>query len=255
VSIFDHNRPRLGLNRQGPTRFPAPDPAQGAPRPGSPPPPPSARAGANPLGFTRQPNALHASAPAQATAGNAPPPRPQAVAHGSSFTPSIAHTATRAPRIVIGVNALEAASGQGELITFGLGSCIAVILYDAVSRIGGMCHYMLADSRLDARRAQTDPLTFGDLAIPRLVSAFTARGGSLHGAETFLVGGASIASLSDIFDIGRRNAAMAKAMCERLGLHVRGEETGGRASRTTSLDLQTGVVLIQTPGLTPRRLR
>lgn len=238
---------RLGLNRQPVTPAPERDRAAPAPRAWPAPAAPAAPAAAPPA----------AGAFGTHRASQPPPaaPQPAHVARPAFSAPAPVAQSARPPRVVVGVNALEVASGSAEIITFGLGSCIAVVLYDAQARVGGMCHFMLADSSLDLRRAQSDPLTFGDLSIPRLLSAFAARGGNPHSAEAFMIGGASIASLSDIFDIGKRNAVMARAMLERHGLRVRGEETGGRSSRTVSLDVQGGTVIIQTPGLTSRRLR
>ncbi|PKN58776.1 MAG: hypothetical protein CVU56_04260 [Deltaproteobacteria bacterium HGW-Deltaproteobacteria-14] len=161
----------------------------------------------------------------------------------------------RNERIVVGVNALATARGAGVLITYGLGSCIAVILLDPNSRVGAMCHYMLPDSTQDPRRSASQPLMFGDMAIAQLAEVFTRRGGDPRNAEAYVVGGASLSGMGDLFDIGGRNARMARVTLERLRYHVRGHEVGDRTSRTASLDLNTGAIVVATPGLAPRRLR
>ena len=55
------------------------------------------------------------------------------------------------------------------LATYSLGSCIAVCLYDPSSHIGGMIHYQLPDSKIDAQRAAEKPLMFADTGMKILI--------------------------------------------------------------------------------------
>ena len=48
--------------------------------------------------------------------------------------------------IKVGMADLKIAKSPDVLITLGLGSCIGLVLYDPVTKIGGMLHYMLPDS-------------------------------------------------------------------------------------------------------------
>ena len=236
----DRGRPRLTVLRGGTRRFA--DQARPGPGPGV------AAGGTRP--HVDQPR------PPPPAGNNMGALRGRSLVPGARPDPS-GNPARTAPgdRIVVGVNALETGSATGVLITYGLGSCIAVILFDPGSGVGAMCHYMLPDSAQDPRRAAKEPLMFGDLAIAQLVTAFARRGASPRNVEAYVVGGASLSGMGDLFDIGGRNARMARATLDQLRLPVRGHETGGRASRTVSIDLKAGVVAIATPGLAPRRLR
>jgi|GEM_PF-91999 len=199
-------------------------------------------------------------APPGPSAPRRPPPAAPRTLGATGFGVAATMTGRAAPqdakgRIVVGVNALDTAVTQGTLITYGLGSCIAVVLFDSGSHIGAMCHFMLPSSAQDPRRAAGQPLMFGDLAIASLMAAFTRRGGNLNSVEAYVAGGASLAGMNDLFDIGGRNAKIARATLARFNITIRGAETGGRASRTVTLDVASGQVVINTPGLTPRRLR
>lgn len=57
------------------------------------------------------------------------------------------------------------------LVTYSLGSCIAVAIYDPLVRVGGMLHFMLPDSELDPEKAQNNPFMFADTGIPSLFKA------------------------------------------------------------------------------------
>lgn len=52
------------------------------------------------------------------------------------------------------------------LITYGLGSCIGMTIYDPFLKVGGLLHFMLPDSKLDTQKANLNPLIFADTAIP-----------------------------------------------------------------------------------------
>ena len=52
--------------------------------------------------------------------------------------------------LVVGVGDCKvSADPQSELVTYALGSCIAVSIWDPVSKVGGLLHFMLPDSAVD----------------------------------------------------------------------------------------------------------
>lgn len=253
-----------------PAPQPAPPPAN-PPRPlaggpsapqtqARPAPPPAPTVGGNRLpmpsgGTPAARPGLPAPAPASPAAPGAGPASP-AQAQAAAQAAQAAQLGPRPsePRIVIGINDLKSARVTGTLVTIGLGSCIGVCVHDAVSRTGALCHYMLPDGSIDAKRANLEPLMFGDRAVAQLVDAFRKLGGRLENALVYIAGGASMNPGSDIFDIGTRNTTIARDTLARLGLKVTRAEVGGRISRTLALDVQTGLVTVSTPGLQLRRL-
>ena len=72
-------------------------------------------------------------------------------------------------KIIVGISDLKI-SGDVEdiLITYALGSCIAVAIYDRSVKVGGLLHFMLPDSKLDLKKARTMPGMFADTGIPLL---------------------------------------------------------------------------------------
>ncbi len=69
----------------------------------------------------------------------------------------------------MGVADMKVSSQQEEvLVTHALGSCIGVAIYDPVARVGGILHFMLPDSSLDAAKGQEHPYRFADTGLPQL---------------------------------------------------------------------------------------
>ena len=54
------------------------------------------------------------------------------------------------------------------LVTYSLGSCIGVAIWDPTARVSGILHYMLPDSSISPEKAKTGPAMFADTGIPRL---------------------------------------------------------------------------------------
>ena len=48
--------------------------------------------------------------------------------------------------IKVGMADLNVCKAPDVITTLGLGSCIGLVLYDPVTKVGGMVHYMLPDS-------------------------------------------------------------------------------------------------------------
>ena len=60
---------------------------------------------------------------------------------------------------------------SAEIVTYSLGSCLGLTIYDPVKKIGGLLHLMLPDSKIDAAKAVSAPYMFVDTGVPRLFHA------------------------------------------------------------------------------------
>ncbi|WP_319477333.1 chemotaxis protein CheD [Marispirochaeta aestuarii] len=148
-------------------------------------------------------------------------------------------------RTDVGIGDFHASGKPGELIkTYALGSCVAVLMYDKVRRIAGMIHVALPESRVNAEKAETRPGYFADTGIPALLKAFSAAGGDQRKAQIKIAGGASILDENRTFDIGRRNVIAIKRALWKYGLGVIAEDVGGKISRTVSIEVDTGTIVI-----------
>lgn len=151
--------------------------------------------------------------------------------------------------IIVPMSGLAVSHDQhATLATYALGSCVAVIVYDPLSKIGGMLHFQLPDGPKD--RMQQAPLgMYGRRAIPILFRKMVNIGADKNSLVTMIVGGSDILrNTKTQFDVGRRNVYMARKMLWRLRMPLSAEEIGGNAARSVSLRLSDGRVSIRSEG-------
>jgi chemotaxis protein CheD len=140
------------------------------------------------------------------------------------------------------------------LVTYALGSCIAVALYDPISRAGGLLHFMLPESKLDRDKAAQNPFMFADTGIPLLLRALETVGGNARRMVVRLAGGARVMDSQGVFEIGKRNYLAARRILWKAGVMIRAEAVGGNVSRTTRLELATGRMWVREGGAMEREL-
>src|SRR5437868_7492946 len=79
--------------------------------------------------------------------------------------------------LVVGVADMAVSNDpSAELITYSLGSCLGISVYDPVKKIGGLLHIMLPDSTIDALKAESQPFMFVDTGVPKLFQSLFSLG-------------------------------------------------------------------------------
>ena len=151
--------------------------------------------------------------------------------------------------IKVGMADLQVAKAPDSLITLGLGSCIGLTLYDPVTKIGGMVHYMLPDST--QLKNNTNIAKFGDTGIKELYNRMIKQGATPRRMVAKIAGGAKmfeVSGLSNVGHVGERNAQQAKKMLKELNIPLVAEDTGLNYGRTVTLDCETGEFFIKAVG-------
>jgi chemotaxis protein CheD len=153
--------------------------------------------------------------------------------------------------IVVGISDCKMSKSPNTLVTYALGSCVGVSLYDETTRIGGMAHIMLPESRLTRTDVDIDRMKFADTAIVDLLDSMVGYGASRNRIIAKLAGGANMFKITDdsgIGNIGERNIMSAKRILAGLGIPIVAEDTGADFGRTIFFDLSTGKVKVQSLG-------
>lgn len=159
------------------------------------------------------------------------------------------------PSLIIGIGECRVSRTPGNiLVTHGLGSCIAIVIYDPVERVAGLLHYMLPESSLDGGKAKQQPFLFADTGIPLLFRRACQLGAAKTRMVVMAAGGARMLDPGGTFNIGQRNRMAMRKMLWKLGVTLHREETGGTVSRTVSIDVSTGRVLLRTQGELKREM-
>lgn len=149
--------------------------------------------------------------------------------------------------IKVGMADYKVGKTAGSLITYGLGSCVGIAVYDPATKVGGLAHIMLPDS-LQARSAD-NPAKFADTALPAMVAEILQLGGVKSRLAAKIAGGAqmfSFANATDIMRIGERNAEAVRLVLKNMDIKLVAEDTGGNYGRTVELKLDTGIFKIKT---------
>ena len=121
-----------------------------------------------------------------------------------------------------------------------LGSCVAVCLYDASLRIGGINHYMLPFWNGQGLASPK----FGNIAINKLLEKMYSLGCSKINLRAKVFGGSNIfESNLEQFKIGERNIEIALEMLKDHQINIISSSTGGNLGRRIQYNTATGEVL------------
>ena len=153
-------------------------------------------------------------------------------------------------KIIVGISDMKVSNKSDDvLITYSLGSCIGVVIWDPVAKVGGMLHYMLPDSNLDLDKAAAKPFMFADTGIPRLFKETYKFGAIKTRLIVKVVGGSQIMDNAGIFNIGKRNQAIMRKMFWKNQIMLAKEDVGGTGNRTVSLEIGTGITHLKVSGI------
>jgi chemotaxis protein CheD len=150
--------------------------------------------------------------------------------------------------INVGMAEHQVSNDAGLIITAaGLGSCIGLVLFDPVSKIGGMSHIVLPDS--NSGRDKSNPWKYADTAVPLLVAALCTKGALRSRLWAKMAGGAQMfAPVNAMMNIGARNAETVQGILAGLNIRLTGTDVGGKTGRTVRLYLESGKVTVKTVG-------
>jgi len=148
----------------------------------------------------------------------------------------------------IRVKVADLAIGRDEqtLITIGLGSCVAIMLYDPATRIGGLAHTLLPDESM--ARDRSNPAKFPAPAIALLIAEMTRLGADIRRFRAKLVGGASMfANLipAGSINIGDRNLTASRRALAARGVPIIAEDVGSDHGRSVHFFLDDGRVEVR----------
>jgi len=151
--------------------------------------------------------------------------------------------------ILVGVGDMKVSNDpESTLVTYSLGSCIGVVIYDPVIKAGGLLHYMLPKSSLDGRKAKKNPYMFGDIGIPLLFKETYKLGAKKNRMKVIVAGGSQILDQKGFFNIGKRNYMTLRKMFWKNNVMVDFEDVGGNSNRTLKIELENGQAWMKISG-------
>ena len=151
--------------------------------------------------------------------------------------------------IVVGISDIKVAKGETQLVTYALGSCVGVCIYDDVVQIGGMLHAMLPDANAHGTDSKIEK--YVNSGIPYLYKKLCAMGADARRLKAKVIGGAKMfdfAVTGSEADIGTANIIAVRKCLNYLKIPIVAEVTGGTVGRTVWFTTSDGSVRIKTTG-------
>lgn len=163
-------------------------------------------------------------------------------------------TTTQRTDVVLGLGQMRATNDPSlALVCLGLGSCVAVCMYDPIAQVAGMAHVVLPAT---TNGAAPHP-KFADAAIPMLIEEMRGLGALKVRMKVKIVGGAQMVGGDGnigVMNIGDRNVEAVTSLLTANGLELQAAETGGDHGRTARFFVDSSTVLVSRAGGTSHEL-
>jgi len=147
-------------------------------------------------------------------------------------------------KTVVGIADMATTDKTDELlVTYSLGSCLGVIVYDYKNKVAAMLHAMLPTASLE--KISRDSITFNpykyvDTGVDALLKKLYKMGAEKKSMSVNVFGGSKIFDREDYFNIGKRNYVAFRKSIWKHGLFIDNEHIGGIVHRTVKLSTKTG---------------
>ena len=154
-------------------------------------------------------------------------------------------------KLIVGIADMKMARDSGMLVTYALGSCIGICLYDPLKKLGAMVHVMLP---LNMETGRTNTMKYADTGIRETLRMMESKGAILAGMRSRLTakiaGGAKMFEVSGgaLGNIGQRNIESVHMNLKREGIRLLKEDVGGTVARTLLFDVSTGMGCVRCYG-------
>ena len=150
--------------------------------------------------------------------------------------------------MVVGIADMKMAQYEGMLVTYALGSCIGICLYDPGLRLAAL---VLVMRPLNMETGRRSPMKYADTGIRETLRQMEARGARRSRMVAKIAGGArmfEVAGGGSLGNIGQRNIESVHMTLKREGIKLLREDVGGTVARTLLFDAESGEACIRSYG-------
>jgi chemotaxis protein CheD len=149
----------------------------------------------------------------------------------------------------VGISDMQTTDQPNEvLVTYSLGSCIGLTLFDPAAGVGAMLHCMLPLSKIDKAKADRNPYMFTDTGVPAMLQAIFDMGAERRRVVAKVAGAASLLDEKAFFRIGERNYTVLRRILWKNNIVIAAEDVGGTVARSMYLYMETGRTVIRARG-------
>ena len=137
--------------------------------------------------------------------------------------------------------------GNQVIVTIGLGSCVAIVLYDRVAQVGGLAHILLPNKSMS--RETSNPAKFPETIVPLMLEEMRRLGSSPTAAiSAKIIGGASMFGQltgGTGINVGERNVNATREVLTAASIPLVAEDTGLDYGRSVYFHLDDGRVEVR----------
>lgn len=154
---------------------------------------------------------------------------------------------------MIGIAEKVVSRAPDKLVTLGLGSCIGLVLFDPVRKVGGLVHIMLPTAPAGT---VSNRFKFADTAIEEMIRLVTQAGALRSQLQAKLAGGAHMFNNiynTDMMGIGKRNVDACQKVLKENRIPIAGQHTGGTSGRSIEFCCESNFLQIRT--VSPKSVR
>lgn len=150
------------------------------------------------------------------------------------------------PTVRVRVAELAVRAAPAFIETLGLGSCVAVILWDPARQVGGLAHVLLPEPA--PRRSIPAPARYATTAVPALLVGLRGLGGEGPYVATLVGGAGMFGEMLKVRGVhmGERNVIAAREALRLAGIPIVAEDVLGAHARSVRFSLRDGRVAVRT---------
>ncbi|MCK9224788.1 MAG: chemotaxis protein CheD [Candidatus Muirbacterium halophilum] len=134
------------------------------------------------------------------------------------------------------------------LITYSLGSCLGLTVYDPENNIGGLIHCLLPLAQTDQEKSKKNPMMFVETGVPILLQKIISLGAKKKNLVIKAAGCGKALNSGEQFNIGQRNFTVLRKIMWKNDILIKAKDVGGSKARTLTLNMQTGETFIKSGG-------
>ena len=150
-------------------------------------------------------------------------------------------------KLIVGIADMKMGKGGEKLITYALGSCIGICLYESQMKLAALIHIMLP---LNLETGRKNAYKYADTGIRTTLREMELKGARRANITAKIAGGARMFEISggSIGNIGQRNIESVRQILRMEKIPLLWEDVGGTIARTMEFDSATGTGTIRSYG-------
>ncbi len=149
---------------------------------------------------------------------------------------------------IVEVGDMKIGRNGDQIVTYALGSCLGLMVYDPAAKVGGLLHAMLPLSSINPEKASENPFMFVDSGTLALFKAIFDIGGRKKRLLVKAAGCGNPLGKNKMFKIGERNYTVLEKLLMKNSVLLKSMDIGGTESRTIEFDLSAGRIIVNSKG-------